>query len=146
MDMNISNIEYNNNLEDKLFDIVNENKNVETQNGTLEEKIYPMYLPENTYLSDETKVAKENGERIMMTFLGDNPFTIVKETVDVSDVSKSILSDGELCFLSSGVGIQTSNSIEWINNGVSYYITSSKLSSNELIAVAESLNVMPVGK
>lgn len=144
--MNISKIEYNPNLEDNLFELKVDNANVESKTGNIDEKIYPMYVPENTYLSNETKVLKENGERIMMTFSGDNPFTIVKETIDTNDKGSVVLSNGEPYLLASGLAVQTDNSLEWINNGVSYYITSSKLTSSQLLEVAESLNVMPVGK
>ena len=44
-------------------------KTTETkQTSTIEDVIYPMYLPVNTYLSNKEKVSKDNGERLILTF------------------------------------------------------------------------------
>ena len=40
-----------------------------------------MYIPANTYLSNKEKVSKDDGERLILTFDGDNPFMLIEETV-----------------------------------------------------------------
>ena len=60
-------------------------KTTETkQTSTIEDVIYPMYLPVNTYLSNKEKVSKDNGERLILTFDGDNPFMLIEETVNLN--------------------------------------------------------------
>ena len=47
---------------------------------TLEDIIYPLYLPSGTVLKDQEKVSKTDGERVILTFAGDKGFTLVEET------------------------------------------------------------------
>ena len=44
------------------------------------------------------------------------------------------------------IGSISSNSINWVSNEIEYYISSAALNQSELLEVANSLSVMPVGK
>lgn len=110
----------------------------------IDNNIYPMYLPKNTYLEKEDKVSKENGERVIMTFSGDNPFMIIQETVSVENDYTTIPVSGEPTLLPDAVGAMAENELTWINNGVEYYIVSSKLKDDDLMDVASSIGVASV--
>ena len=119
---------------------------IEETSKTLEDIVYPMYMPDNTYLASEDKVSLENGERVILTFLGDSPFTIIEETATVSDELETINMYGEPELLIDTVGALSDNSITWISDGVSFYATSDTLNEDELLEVVKSISVMPVSK
>lgn len=112
----------------------------------IEDIIYPMYMPTNTRLTGQDTVAKENGERIILTFDGDKPFMLVQETVSKNDELTTVLVDGEPLLIADSVAAVNDYSVNWVSNGIEYYVVSSDLDSQELISVASSIAVMPVGK
>ena len=105
-----------------------------------------MYMPDNTYLTSEDVVELDDGERIILTFSGDSPFMIVQETVSVDDTITTIPVYGELEWTGDTIGTMTDNTVSWISNGIEYYAVSEVLSSSELLEIANSISVMPVGK
>ena len=122
-------------------------KTTETkQTSTIEDVIYPMYLPVNTYLSNKEKVSKDNGERLILTFDGDNPFILVEETVTYEKEHLIVPTYGELELMASTVAIVNDNSVNWIDNNIEYYVVSDKLSKSELLDIARSISVLPVSK
>ena len=128
-------------------DTEKENTKTETkQTTTIEDIIYPMYLPDNTYLTSQEKVETESGERLILTFEGDNPFILVEETIHPSDTSLIIPTSGNLEFLSDVIGVVNDNSISWDSNGIEYYVISKTMETSELIEIARSISVLPVSK
>ena len=113
---------------------------------TIDEIIYPMYMPENTYLSAQDKVSKESGERIILTFSGDTPFMFVQETATVEEQMTTVPMYGEPVLIADTVGALSDSSVTWISNGVEYYVVSDVMSETELLSVAQSISVMPVSK
>ena len=84
----------------------------------------------------------ENGQRMIMTFSGDNPFILVQETVKASDELTIIPTYGEPFLLIDTVGSLTDVSYTWTSNGIEYYIASDTMNKQELLQVAKSLNVV----
>ena len=107
--------------------------------------LYPMYIPQNTYLSGQSKVSIENGERVIMTFSGDYPFMIIEETVNHVDDSLISVS-GEPFQLIDTVGIIDDSSIMWINDGIEYYLVSNSLDREQLVDVANSMTIAAIVK
>ena len=130
----------------------NENKNEDKkssetkQTSSIEDVIYPMYIPANTYLSNKEKVSKEDGERLILTFDGDNPFMLIEETVTYEKEHLIVPTYGELEVMASTVAIVNDNSVNWIDNNIEYYVVSDKLSKSELLDIARSISVLPVSK
>ena len=116
------------------------------ESSLLEESIYPMYLPSGTYLSDEETISKEDGDRIILTFAGESPFILVEESVSVSDEMEIIPVYGEPTILMDTVGALSDSSVNFISNGVEYYIASESLTMQEILQVAESISSIPVMK
>lgn len=130
----------------------NENKNEDKkssetkQTSSIEDVIYPMYIPANTYLSNKEKVSKDDGERLILTFDGDNPFMLIEETVTYEKEHLIVPTYGELEVMASTVAIVNDNSVNWIDNNIEYYVVSDKLSKSELLDIARSISVLPVSK
>ena len=114
--------------------------------STLDETIYPMYLPTGTYLSTEETVSKEEGERTILTFAGDTPFILVEEVAVKSDEYETIPVYGEPTILLDSIGALSNNSANFISNGIEYYISGENLTSEDIINVAESINSISVMK
>ncbi len=117
-----------------------ENTDCEEQtNATLENIIYPLYIPSNTYLSSSETITTDTGERVILTFSGDKNFVIVEETVSTNNEFEIIPVFGDPLMLNESIGALSSNSISWDSNNISYYLVSSDLSTEEMVSVALSL-------
>lgn len=116
------------------------------ETSSIEDVIYPMYLPANTYLSNTEKVNKDDGERLILTFDGDSPFMLIEETLSYEDEHLIVPTYGELEIMASTVAIVNENSVNWIDNNMEYYVVSDSLSKSELLDIARSISVLPVSK
>ena len=105
-----------------------------------------MYLPSGTYLSNEESVSKEDGERIILTFAGESPFILVEETVSKSEETEIIPVYGEPTILVDTVGALSDSSVNFISNGIEYYIASESMTMQEILEVAQSISSVPVMK
>ena len=150
MTMAFNSINTRPNFSDDYFDIDNS-----INTSTIEEAktvskidsiIYPMYIPDKTYLYAQDKINTEAGERVILTFDGDNPFMFIEETSNNSKELQTVSTNGEPAIIGDTIGVLSENSVSWSSNGMDYYITSGVLSDKELLTVANSINVMPVGK
>lgn len=113
---------------------------------SIEDIIYPMYLPDNTYLTSQERINTNNGERLILTFGGDKSFTLVEETITQNKNNLIIPVSGEFDFLTDVIGIIGNNSIMWHSNGIEYYLTSNTMETSMLVDIARSISVLPVSK
>lgn len=130
-----------NNAEESESNTENTNTNT-SETSKIDENVFPLYLPSNTSLSDKEVISTTNGERVIMTFSGDNPFILVQETVAPSESLEIIPTYGEPFMLIDTVGSLTDTSYTWTSNGVEYYIVSDQMDKTELLEVAKSINVV----
>ena len=148
--MTFKNIDLNSTFDDKHFKLETAMESAakdekEQKVSVIDEVIFPMYLPSGTYLASQSRVDLDYGQRVILSFGGEKPFTIVQETVqDNNDVIIPVF--GEPLMLSDSIGIISENMANWFSNGIEYYISSSSLDQDEIIEVANSISVMPVGK
>ena len=112
----------------------------------IDDIVYPLYIPTGTVLQDEEKVSKTDGERVILTFSGEKPFTLVEETTMKEEEFTVVPTYGEPYLLIDTVAALSNNSINWVSNGIEYYIVSDVMNQNELIEVAKSVNVVSVLK
>ena len=148
MKMNFKEIKYDHNFDDKYF-VLEENMQtteLDETSSEINEIIYPMYLPTNTFLSNQSKVSTEDGERVILTFSGDNSFMLVQENVKASKELETTSVYGEPCLIGDSIGVLSDSSATWMNNGIEYYIVGENLSEDELVSIASSISVMPIGK
>lgn len=118
--------------------------NMET--STIEDIIYPLYIPTGTVLTNEERIEKNGGERVIMTFDGEKPFLLVEETSSIEQEFSIIPTYGEPYLLIDTVGALTDSSISWSSNGIDYYIVSDVMSQNELVDIARSISIIPNSK
>lgn len=104
-----------------------------------------MYVPTETYLSSQDVVSTDDSERIILTFAGESPFILVQETNNRSDLETEYIY-GDPCFVVDSIGALTDYSVTWINGTTEYYLVSDVMSQDELLNVAQSVNVLAVGK
>lgn len=148
MKMKFTKIDKKATFKDDYFDLDN-NMTVEQTDKTMEEIddiIYPMYMPSNTYLESQDTVSLDNGERVILTFAGDSPFMLIEETVDIKDDYEMTMVYGDPEILIGTIGSVTDNSASWISNGIEYYAVSDTMDQEELLEVVNSISILPVGK
>ena len=143
---NNTNTNTNNNGTDGNNTNTDNNGTSTKETSKIEDVIYPMYIPLNTYLSNKEKVNKDSGERLILTFEGDNPFMLIEETIARENEHLIVPTYGELEQMASTVAIVNDNSVNWIDNNIEYYVVSDKLSKQELLNIARSISVLPVSK
>lgn len=117
---------------------------LDEETSTINDIIYPLYVPTDTHLSTKDTVSTDTGDRIIMTYAGAKPFMIIEEANKVSKEMEITSVYGDPLLLSIGVVASSSNSLEWLSNDMSYYITSSNLTTEEMMTIAESLNTASV--
>lgn len=119
---------------------------ITTETSTLEDIIYPLYIPSGTKLTSQETIEKTDGERVIMTFSGEKPFLLVEETVTIPEELEIIPTFGEPCILSDTVAALTETSVSWTSNNVDYYIVSDIMSQEELLEIARSVSAIPTMK
>ena len=153
MKLTIQEYDLKSKLDDNIFKLneTNEeekNKQDNTEKTETEAKIedivYPMYLPVNTYLSSQDTIPTEAGERVIMTFSGDKPFLLVQETANINNITDFVSGDPYL--ITDTIGAVTDYSVSWINNGIEYNVVSDTMNIDELISVAQSISSKAIGK
>ena len=158
-------IDYKANLEDKDFDIdlIMESECCNTSNTSndeveedvsndevvadevineetiLNDIVYPLYVPTDTYLNTKEVVSTENGERAILTFNGAKNFILIEEVSNIGDEFETIPVFGDPLMISDTIGVVSSNSLSWSYNNVDYYLASNDMSTDEILTVANSL-------
>ena len=141
---NTNTIDNNNNKNNQENNTIEKSNTEETL--SIKDVIYPMYLPENTYLTGQDRINTDTGERLILTFGGVNSFVLVDETISSSDNNLVIPVTGNFDFLSDVIGVISTNSVMWQSNGIEYYLTSNTMDSSTLVEIARSISVLPVSK
>ena len=118
---------------------------VESENNTcdvsniLEDIIYPLYVPGDTYLTSKDTIDTDEGNRIILTFAGVSPFILVEETSSINEEMEIIPVNGEPLLMGGGLALLSDNSLYWSVNGVDFYLTSKTLNGSEMMMIAESI-------
>ena len=106
----------------------------------LEDIVYPLYIPSNTYLSGKDKVDTDNGERVILTFGGDKNFVLVEEVAVASNEFEIIPVYGDPLMLNDTIAALSENSLYWTSNQVSYYLAGNDLTTDEILNIAKNMN------
>lgn len=147
MSMNFDKFEFNHEFEEGHFDsnLAMEQTQNTMGDGTLSEidllaaELYPSYIPDGTALTDKTPIETENGNRIIMTFSGEQIFTIIQENATVRESLTPELVSGDIVLINGAVGALSENSLTWVDNGVEFFVVSDTLDPEELLTVANSI-------
>lgn len=149
MKMTYNKVDMKANFDKNYFDLASNmklNDKTETTLKEIDDIIYPMYMPDNTYLESQETVALEDGERVILTFAGEKPFMLVEETVKVDEDNTTLPVYGELELLNDTIGSISDNTASWISKGIEYYAVSENLEQSELLEIVNSVSVIPIGK
>jgi len=102
---------------------------------------YPVVSLENTKMVEE-KVVREGGmDRVILTFDGDKPFTVMQQPVTKETAMLPVSSPGDPVDLGFTIGAITDTSISWEKDGVEFFVASSKLTREEMVQVATSMTI-----
>jgi len=115
----------------------NEQNSEKTTN--IENIIYPLYIPSNTYLTSSETIETDTGNRIILTFSGEKNFVLIEEATIARDDMEIVPVYGEPLLLSESIGALSANSLSWDVNNVSYYLASTELTVAEMQSIANSL-------
>ena len=150
MTMIFDRIDYSYKFKKDEFDldniIDNEDKTDVKETSSIDDIIYPLYVPDGTKLVNEDKIKKENGERVIMDYDGDKSFLLVEETSDVFNEFTVIPTIGEPYLVMDTLGVMGENSLSWSSNGIDYYLVSDVMSKDELVEIAKSVVSIPISK
>lgn len=143
----INNIDLKSNIDDDEFELNKYIKNecnsedckTEKTFSKLDNPIYPLYMPSNTYLTSSEHVDSETESRIILTFSGDKNFVIVEENAAMNEEHEIIPVYGEPVMLSDTIGALSTNSMYWTSNDIDYYMISNDLTIAEMVFIATSL-------
>ena len=111
----------------------------EEKTSAIEDVIYPLYVPKNTSLASKEEVNGDNGPRFIMTYQGTKPFMIIEEASLKNKDMQVVNVYGDPAILTASIGALSDNSLEWHTGNMQYYISSSKLTGEEMLTIAESL-------
>ena len=151
MTLKVKDIDFSPSFKNNYFEIDTIMSTVSTEEEAVEtsaidDVVYPLVLPEGTKLTNEEKVDISGGERVILTFSGDKPFLLVEETVKAMDEFTVIPTMGEPVMFMDSLGVLSDNSINFTSGGINYYLVSDVMNQDELLEVANSINVLPTMK
>ncbi len=148
--MNITNIDVKSKFDKDYFALnssICENcDNEKPTSGTLEDVVYPMYLPTGTTYSGEEVVKNDGSERVILTYTGVKPFILIEEASGSNKKHETTAVSGEVVQYANVLGILTDTSLNWSNNGKEYYIIGESLSPEELLQIASSTATVAITK
>ncbi len=148
--MNFTKIEWSKKFEKDYFSLnanIKEDCCKETkETGSIEDIIYPMYIPVGTKFQNQEVVKSDNSERVILTFEGEKPFILVEEVSNASKEFEVTSATGDLVFYETILGALTDTSVSWSNGGMDYYIIGQNLSNEELLQIASSTASVAVVK
>lgn len=142
MKLIIKNIDYDTKFEDGYFDESKYHKTTEKEEEVakkIDDIVYPLYVPTDTYLTNQDIVGTTKGERVILTFSGEEPFTVIQETLNDTDTVNYVYGDPYLIL--DTIGTITDSSVSWISNGIEYSVISDTMPVSEIVTVAQSITV-----
>ncbi|SFQ30583.1 LolA family protein [Salibacterium halotolerans] len=104
------------------------------------EVVYPTFEPQGAVLEDTNETNTAAGRKVVLTYGGDKPFTIVETPAAAEAVTADInMGKGGPVNLHTAIGARTENSLTWSSGGVEFLLASKHLNAEEMAAVARSM-------
>ena len=146
--LKINDINFKPKFEDNHFEVEScvNGKEVEETIDSLDEIIYPMYLPSGTTFKSEETVKTDETERVILTFTGEKSFIMIEEVAKTPKEFEINNSSGDLVVYENILGSITDTSLNWTMNGKDYYIIGNNLTNEELLKVASSTSTVSLTK
>lgn len=116
-----------------------EGDSCEKTTGSLDNILYPLYIPSNTKLSSSDKLDTDHGKRAILTFAGDKNFVLVEEPAVMSSEFEIVPVYGDPLAINDTIGVMGANSLSWTKDNISYYLAGNDLTGEELLTIGESI-------
>lgn len=100
---------------------------------------YPTIDWTHTKLTDEFEVQENGKNRIILTYEGEKPFTFMQQPITYDEMTLPVFAPGDPADLGFTIGAVTDHSIQWDQDGMSFFVASTTLSKEELMEVAASV-------
>ncbi len=142
----ISKIDFKTKIDENYFDIDNIDIDETKTTSSIDEIVYPMYLPTGTKFKSEETVKTDSLERVILTFTGEKPFILIEEASSSPKDFEVTTTSGELVFYENVLGTLNDSSLNWSMDGKDYYLIGSNLTNEELLKVASSTSVVSLTK
>lgn len=134
-------------LDNKTFD-VKQNMTAArisgTQTTTANNAVFKVQYPtadiSGTKLAQMKPEVTQAGEKYVLKYSGKKPFTLIESKSATSLSVVPTLATGDPANLGFAIGSVSNNTLSWSNGGTDYYLASEKLTQDELITVAQSVN------
>ena len=137
-------IDYKANLDDDYFkvesNVMEDCCKKEEETGAVNDIIYPLYIPSETYLTTKETIATDNGNRAILTFAGAKDFVLIEEPTVANNEFSTIPIYGDPVMMNGTVGALSGNSLYWSLNNIDYYLAGNDLSKEEILSVANSIS------
>ncbi len=152
VDVKFKNTKLNTKFDDGAFDMERNMESAQLEvptmaTGEKDKKltpVFPEFVPEGTTLLNQ--VANSKGDEAILTYAGDQSFTIIQKQATVAPAAKMLtMNEGELVDLGFAVGVLNGTTLRWSVDGVDYYLASHDLTVEDMAAIASSM-VMTQGK
>ncbi len=143
----ITNIEFNTKFDDDYFEVENNaSEDCCKTTSSINEIVYPMYLPSGTKFKSEETVKTDESERVILTFTGEKSFILIEEATKSPEDFEVTTTSGELVFYENVLGNLNNSSLNWSKDGKDYYLIGNNLTNEELLKVASSTSVVSLTK
>ncbi|WP_210237262.1 LolA family protein [Alteribacter natronophilus] len=105
---------------------------------------FPMYAPQGTAFAESRELETDNGKRVILSYEGDQPFTLVQQQSRAVTASTPVhISDGSPVELGFTVGAISregdTTTVSWSYQGTDFFLASKHLSDEEMMSVARSV-------
>ncbi len=142
----ISKIDFKSKIDKTTFEIDNTKSDGELDDvSSLDEIVYPMYLPTGTEFKGEQTI-DEDTKRVILTFGGNKSFTLIEEVSSIPENFEVTSVSGDLVHYENILGTLNDKTLNWTMNGKDYYIISDNLTNEELLKVASSTSTVSLNK
>ena len=142
MSMTFERFEFNAQMADGFFD--SEATMEQTQNtmGAFPYDVYDLHRSEllPAYIPGDTNMTRSMiGDRVIMSFFGDEVFTIIQETASLNEDWVIDQATGDPVWVNGVIGSLHNNTLSWTRNGVDFFLVSETLDTEQMISVATSV-------
>ncbi|WP_100486026.1 LolA family protein [Sporolactobacillus pectinivorans] len=145
--VNFSHFKVNPPIDQKTFDVkqnmtaarIKNTQTVSADNATFRLQ-YPTADISGTKLSMMKPEVTQAGEKYVLKYSGKKPFTLIESKSVASLSIIPALATGDPANLGFAIGSVSDNTLSWSSGGTDYYLASDKLTQDELISVAQSMN------
>ena len=142
----ISKIDFKSKIDKTTFEIDNTKSEGELDDvSSLDEIVYPMYLPTGTEFKGE-QTTEADTKRVILTFGGNKSFTLIEEVSNIPENFEVTSVSGDLVHYENILGTLNNKTLNWTMNGKDYYIISDNLTNEELLKVASSTSTVSLNK